>query len=129
MRVSSGIDIVQVSRIKANIEAHGKSFLDKVFTFNEQKYCLDKKNKEARFAGRFAAKEAFIKAVGGSKGRFRLNEIEVLNEDSGKPFLNLSEKFLHQLRIHSDQLSLSLSHEKDYAVASVVIFREKIDEI
>lgn len=105
-----GIDIVDVRRIAAMVERYGERFLDRVFTPAEISYAEKKKRSEESLAGRFAAKEAFMKASG---RRLVFREIEVLS-DSGRPFI-----MYHGTR-HDD---VSISHERLYAV-SVVMLKE-----
>lgn len=99
-----GIDIVQISRIEKSIQR--KHFLQSVFTPDEIDYCKNAEN----FAGLFAAKEAYLKALGCGIDR-RLNKIEIAHKDSGKPYLKNIE--------NSD---LSISHDGNYAVASVILY-------
>src|SRR3989449_2048450 len=85
-----GADIAEVERVRAAIERHGESFLRRVFTASEIAYCEKHRNKFERYAGRFAAKEAAMKALGtGWRGGVRWQDIEVMREDSGKPKLAL----------------------------------------
>lgn len=117
----TGIDIVEVVRIKKAIQKseHFKQF---VFAPLEIAYCEAKGNSFESFAGRFAAKEAFFKALGtGWHDNTAFNEVVVSNDALGKPFIKLigeTEKILEgrQAKIH-----LSISHTKDYATAMVII--------
>src|ERR1019366_9768217 len=91
MIVGLGVDIAEVGRIAAAIERHGRPFLQRVFTPAEIAYCEKHRNRVERFAGRFAAKEATMKALGTGWARgVRWVEIEVVREPSGKPMLKLS---------------------------------------
>ena len=105
-----GIDIVDIRRIAKLIERHGEKFLERVFTPAEVSYAATTRRKEEYLAGRFAAKEAFMKASG-RKLVFR--DIEVLS-DSGKPYI-----VYHGVRYDD----VSISHERSYAV-SVVMLKE-----
>ncbi len=101
-----GIDLVKLSHIE-NADLLAKKILS-----SEEKNIFNKKEDKLAFlAGRFAAKEAFIKAYGSSIFKENLNEIEVLNYDSGKPYIKYKEKIY----------KVSISHEKDYATAIVII--------
>jgi holo-[acyl-carrier protein] synthase len=115
-----GIDIIEVSRIRKSIEDYSVSFTGKIFTEDEVKYCSEKPNPFQHYAARFAAKEAFSKAAGtGWNSDFSWQEVEVVNEPSGKPRLRLtgaSLKMFGQKRIF-----LSLSHSGDYVTAVVII--------
>jgi len=107
-----GIDIVDVSRIANVIKRFGDRFLYKVFTGQELEYTGKKMRMQESLAGRFAAKEAFIKAYGQSAG---FKEIEVLQQ-GGRPYINFRGKVYH---------AVSISHERAYAVAVVIIGKER----
>ncbi len=110
-----GIDIVEIDRIKTAIKRNGKSFLDKVFTDSELRYCKKLKGyKYFCLAARFAAKEAYTKAIGTGMIGISWKQIEVSNDKLGKPHLLIKGK--NKKNVH-----LSLSHSQNYAVASVVI--------
>ena len=119
-----GTDIANVNRIKRSIK--NKDFIERLFSKNEIKKCTNQINKASCYAKRFAAKEAFSKALGtGISNGINFNEIIVLNKKSGKPYINLIvmtkkkiEKIFKKKKI---KISLSLSDEKDYAVAFVTI--------
>jgi holo-[acyl-carrier protein] synthase len=119
-----GTDIVSVDRIKNSLK--NKNFLKRVFNKKEIFKCKNIKTKTNCFAKRFAAKEAFSKALGTgiSKG-INLNEIVVLNKKSGKPYIYLigkTKKILSQkFKGKKSKVSLSLSDEKKFAVAFVTI--------
>jgi holo-[acyl-carrier protein] synthase len=119
-----GTDIVSVDRIQNSLK--NKKFLKRVFNTKEILKCKNIKTKTNCFAKRFAAKEAFSKALGTgiSKG-INLNEIVVLNKKSGKPYINLTgktKKILSQkFKGKKSKISLSLSDEKRFAVAFVTI--------
>ncbi len=118
-----GIDIVSVSRMKLAIERQGKRFLNRVFTPNEQKYCERKKNKYENYAGRFAAKEAVIKAKKGGPGRFAFSEIEVIRSLNGAPSIRISAQARKKLRISPKaQFELTIAHEREFAIATVVLY-------
>jgi holo-[acyl-carrier protein] synthase len=114
-----GIDIVEISRIRALYEQYGRKFLQRILTESEIAQCLEKPDVAASIAGRFAAKEAVSKAVGsGISGEVTWNSIEIINDASGKPlatFRNASllERFGH--------VRVSISHDRHSAVAMAVI--------
>lgn len=116
-----GIDIVKVDRLKDASEKWGERFFKKILTENEIAYCLNKKNPFPSLAVRFAAKEALIKAVG-SEIHINMKDIEVLNDETGRPVLNVKNRLEDFFRkkhiVHSH---LSLSHEKEFGVACVVL--------
>ena len=119
-----GTDIVSVKRIKNSLK--NKNFINRVFNNKEILKCKSIKNSINCFAKRFAAKEAFSKALGTgiSKG-INFNEIVILNKKSGKPYINIigqTKKILNKkLKKKKSKISLSLSDEKKYAVAFVTI--------
>lgn len=120
-----GIDMIEVSRIEKSI-TRSKSFLTKIFSEKEREYCDSKSNKFQCYAARFAAKEAFMKAIGtGWRNGIKFNEIEVVNNELGKPEIKLSGK-AKELFCQMDlkNIFVSLSHLKEYAIANVII--EKI---
>ena len=120
MKIKCGTDIIEIDRIKESIESLGNRFLQKVFTEREIQYCESKKaQKYQHYAARFAAKEAVLKAISQlleNKFDIEWKEIEVLNDEEGRPFVNLLKK-----DIHIDEIDISISHCKTYAVASVVV--------
>lgn len=116
-----GIDICEVKRFEKLVKDH--SFLSRVFTEAEIEYCIKKKNCCQNFAVRFAAKEAFSKALGtGLKSGIKLKEIEILKDDEGKPIIKLYDKtkLFYESRFNKN-IHLSLSHEKSLAVAVVIL--------
>lgn len=124
MIVGTGIDIIEISRIRRMHHKYGDSFLKRVFSKNELSYCLDKKDPAPHLAGRFAAKEAFIKAVPLIRSRrFSLNEIEIISDDVlKKPRIKLLGKTkIAYLETDEGTILVSISHGKDYAVAQVII--------
>lgn len=121
MKVTCGTDIIEINRIKENIENLGEKFLNRVFTEKEIKYCESKKAQKAQhYAGRFAAKEATFKAISsmlGDKFSICWKDIEVVNDKNGKPTLNI-------IGINMDgieSIDLSISHCREYAVANVTV--------
>ena len=117
-----GVDIIEIQRIKEAVEKHGEGFLDKVYTSKELSYCQNRRLlKYPELAVRFAAKEAYAKAIGtGISGFGRNNhgmkwkEIEIVNNSHGKPLLSVKGKI-------SEKIHVSLSHSRDYALASVYV--------
>ena len=126
MIVGTGIDIAEVSRIAQSIERFGPRFLGRVFTAGEIRYCESKANKAERYAGRFAAKEAAMKAIGTGWSRgVAWHDVEVQRLPGGRPtiaFHNHAAEFFHKLgavRAH-----LSITHTKDSAMAQVILESE-----
>tara|TARA_B100001029_G_C15046335_1_gene447413 strand:- start:596 stop:985 length:390 start_codon:yes stop_codon:yes gene_type:complete len=120
-----GIDIIEINRF-SKIFKKNRSFKFRVFSKLEIKFCENKKNKLSSYAKRFAAKEAFSKALGtGITNGLNFNEITVKNDTKGKPSINLignSEKIVNKIiKRKKFNIFLSLSDEKKYAVAMIVI--------
>ena len=105
-----GVDIEDVNRFK-NIS--DKNFLNKIFTKNEIKYCLSKKNYAQHLAARFSGKEAVIKALSSIDKKLELNQIEILNNKDGSPIVKLK----NQKKIN---IKISLSHNNKNAIAFVL---------
>jgi holo-[acyl-carrier protein] synthase len=122
MIVGLGLDIAEVDRIEAAIGRHGTPFVERLFTPAEVAYCEQHKNRFERYAARFAAKEAAMKALGtGWRHGIRWRDIEVTNEPSGKPTLRLAgvaAEFAARLGVKS--ISLSLTHSGNLALAQVI---------
>lgn len=125
MQILQGIDITSVSRMQAAIERRGKRFLTRIFTPQEQAYCETKRMKYEHYAARFAAKEAAMKAFEIRKGnRYRFREIEVRRHATGKPFIYLSPKAQKLFGVGKKyQIELSMAHEREFAVATVVMVK------
>lgn len=116
-----GTDIVEVERIEKSINRTEK-FLEKVFTQREVDYCNSKPNRYERYAGRFCAKEAVSKALGTGVRNFKLTDMEILNDELGKPIIYFNgqlENLEKEYEIH-----LSISHCKNYATATAIIFKK-----
>jgi holo-[acyl-carrier protein] synthase len=123
MILGTGIDIAEVPRIAAAIERFGDRFLRRVFTENEIRYCDSKANRIERYAARFAAKEAALKAIGtGWKGGVAWTDVEVRRQPGGRPTIAFTGKAAEfAARLGVQRASLSLSHTKDQAIASVIL--------
>lgn len=115
-----GIDLVKVLRIKAGIEKNPKRFRSRIYTHKEIAFCETTAHKYLSYAARFAAKEAFSKALGtGLRGKISWQEIEVIDDERSKPILMITgkaKKFLGNRKVQ-----VSLSHTEDYATAIVII--------
>ena len=121
-----GIDIIEIKRIERLFSAN-EDFLRRIYTEKEIEYCKQKKNKYQHFAARFASKEAMFKALGtGWVGNMKWTDIELLNDEMGRPYLNLygSVKEMAEKK-HIDNISVSLSHCKEYAIAQVLLVPKK----
>ncbi len=117
-----GVDIIDIRRIKSTIEKNPR-FVDKLFTELEINYCSKRANPFQSYAVRFAAKEAVMKAIGtGWDGTINWQDIEIVNSDKGVPFVrtyNATAEFVRENSI--TKIHLSLSHEKNYAMAYAIL--------
>lgn len=125
MKIYQGVDLVGIAKFK-DIFQRNKDFISDIFTEEEREYCLSKKEPYIHFAGRFAAKEACIKALGiglsGAGIDHSFQEIEVTSHSSGKPLISINgwaAKVAAKRGI--SQLTVSISHSSDYAVATVIL--------
>lgn len=120
--VGVGIDLLEISRIQTMIQRHRGSFLNRVFTLREQTYCSQKFNAYAHYASRFCAKEAFVKALGwGISEKCSWLDVEVIHDVNGRPCLAVSEHVCRSLPWTSIAPHLSISDDKKYAQAMVVL--------
>ena len=122
-----GVDIIKNQRVRNLIK--NKIFIKRTFGKNEIKYSNKISNKESYFAKRFAAKEAFAKALGtGFRKNLNFKDVEVLNDKLGKPFYSKSKKInsiiYKQLKIKKYNLFLSISDEKDYSIAFTILQKQ-----
>jgi holo-[acyl-carrier protein] synthase len=118
----AGIDLIEISRINKSIK--NKNFIDRIYSKSEIQKARSLKNKSSFFAKRFAAKEAFSKAIGtGISEGISFKEISVVNNIKGKPIIKLSGKTKNIVlkKIKKAKVHLSLSDEKKYAIAMVII--------
>jgi len=125
-----GTDIVNIKRMDNSLKKHGFNFKNKIFSKNEILYCEKKKNPSAFYAKRFAAKEAFSKALGtGIRRGISLKNIEVSNNVYGKPSIhlkgNLSNYLKKKIKSKKYDIHLSLSDDKPWAQATVIISYSK----
>jgi holo-[acyl-carrier protein] synthase len=120
--VGLGVDIAEVARVKAAIERHGEVFLRRVYTPNEREYCERFKNKYERYAGRFAAKEAAMKALGTGWSRgVRWVDVEVVRERGGRPTIALAgeaKKIAERMGVK--RIVMSITHTGSQALAQVI---------
>lgn len=121
MIIGVGTDIVDVERMKKSVE--NSAFKEKIFSKHEIAYCESRVNKEESYAARFAAKEAFFKALGtGWRGGMGFDEVEVINDELGKPELHLiGEAAKTRMERNIKNIHLSLSHTKTMACATVIL--------
>ncbi len=121
--VGIGIDAIESARISKLISTKGEIFSLRVFTEAEIAYCENKKNRVQHYAARFAAKEALMKALGTGKQRgISWREIEVYNDELGKPGIRLSGRALQMAQAKGiARIHLSLTHLKEIAIAVVIL--------
>jgi len=120
MIIGIGVDIVEIGRMQALIARWEGRFLEKVFTADEIALCDQRSHRAASYAARFAAKEAFAKALGtGWDDTFSWKDFSIRNEPSGRPTPVLSGRM--QSRLQNVKVHLSLSHSETHAVAMVVL--------
>ena len=121
MKISCGVDIIEIDRVKESIESLGERFINRVFTEKEIEYCESKNaQKYQHYAARFAAKEATFKALSWKledKYAICWKDIEVVDNEQGRPSLNIIGMNLDDI----ENIDISLSHCKEYAVANVTV--------
>lgn len=120
--LTTGVDIIEINRIRHSIERWGGRFLDRIYTEQELDYC---KGRIPNLAGRFVAKEATMKALGTGIVGVGWKEVEIIILKGGSPFLKLHGRALETaVSLGLKQLAVSLSHSKYYAIATVVGIRQ-----
>ncbi len=110
-----GTDLVEVARIRSAIQETGERFLNRIYTKTEQDYCGSKANPEIHYAGRFAAKEAIMKALksSGMDDPISFESIEILSSKTGEPIVVIDIKF-------GGKCKVSISHTNSHAIASAI---------
>ncbi len=123
MIVGTGIDIAEVPRIGQAIERFGERFLQRIFTAGEIRYCDSKANRAERYAARFAAKEAAMKALGtGWNHGVRWRDCEVVRAPGGRPTMTFHGKAAEfAARLGVRNIALSLSHTTEQAIAQLIL--------
>ena len=124
--LGTGIDIVENYRLKKILLKKKSNFKKRIFTIKEVAYCETKSNSISCYSKRFAAKEAFVKALGiGFSKNINFNDIEVANNTYGKPYIFMSKKIANKIKtlfkVKKFNILLSISDEKKYSIASVII--------
>ena len=119
-----GVDIIRNNRIKSSIKNH--KFINRIYTINEIKLSTSSKNKTGYFSKRFAAKEAFAKALGtGFRNNLNFKDIEIINDKLGKPYYSKTKKITQIIRkkfkVKNFDCFLSISDEKEYSTAFTII--------
>ena len=123
MILGTGVDLCEVPRIEAAIARHGRRFLERVYTEKEIAYAESKANRCERYAARFAAKEAGMKALGtGWRGGIAWRDFEVANLPSGRPTLRFHGRAAEiAMKLGVAHVALSITHTRDQALAMVVL--------
>ena len=123
MIIATGIDLVEIARVRRAFDKHGERFRDRVFTEAEIAYCERQASRFASYAARFAAKEAAMKALGtGWASGVRWRDIEVIRSDSGAPAIKLSGRTVEIFSAMGARTAhLSLSHTDEMAIANVIV--------
>ena len=121
MIVGIGNDIIEIERIEKAISKEG--FKNKIYSQRELENIEKRGNRTETYAGIFSAKEAISKAIGTGVRGFSLTDLEILNDDLGKPYVVVSEKLNKILRNKKEdyQIEISISHSKKYAIAMAII--------
>ena len=122
MIIGIGNDIIEIERIEKAISKEG--FKNKIYSQRELENIEKRGNRTETYAGIFSAKEAISKAIGTGVREFSLTDLEILNDDLGKPYVVVSEKLDKILRNKKEdyQIEISISHSKKYAIAMAIIF-------
>ena len=124
-----GVDLCDIRRIERSIEKFGDRFINRIFTEGEREYCNQKSGKASYYAKRFAAKEAVAKALAGPKtGSLSWHDVEVANDPSGRPIINLYGEAKKRLEKQGQngaiaQVHISLSDDYPYAMAYAIVDR------
>ena len=121
MIVGIGNDIIEIERIEKVISK--EDFKNKIYSQRELENIQKRGNRTETYAGIFSAKEAISKAIGTGVREFSLTDLEILNDDLGKPYVVVSEKLDKILRNKKEdyQIEISISHSKKYAIAMAII--------
>jgi holo-[acyl-carrier protein] synthase len=116
--ISVGVDIIEISRIADTMKRFGNRFLQRIYTYDEIAYC---RGRAPQLAARFAAKEAVMKALGTGTRGIGWREVEVTRKRSGEPCIELHGRAVERAAfLGIDRIAISISHSREYAVASVV---------
>lgn len=113
-----GVDIVEVGRVQSVLDRWGERFLNRIYTFNEQQEKASLTKPISYLAGRWAAKEAIMKALGVSCS---WTDLEITKGNNGQPIVTLLNKASKLTHRENKKISISISHSKEYAVATVII--------
>lgn len=126
MIIGTGIDIIEVARIKKALDIWGDRFLNRVFTKRELSYVNKKKFSHENLAARFACKESVLKAFGDTRAGISLKNIEILNDSKGKPEVILhreAKEFADKNNLN--KIIVSMSHTNNYAVSNAILWKDE----
>jgi len=122
MIIGIGIDIADQKRLQQSLERHGEHIVQRIFTEKEIMACQRYREKTEHYAGKFAVKEAFMKAIGIGFGQVEFKEIEVLNRENGAPYIVTSGKAKKAIeKLDITNIHVSISHDANIAVAVVIL--------
>ena len=117
--LKTGVDIIEISRVSRVLDRYGERFLNRIYTPDEIAYC---RGRPPNLAARFAAKEATMKALGTGVRGVGWKDIEVVRHPSGEPSIKLHDRGERRAqRLAVEEIALSMSHSREYAVAFVVV--------
>ena len=124
--LGTGIDIIENYRLKEILLKEKSNFKKKIFTINKVAYCEKKSSSINCYSKRFAAKEAFVKALGiGFRKNVNFKNIEIVNNTYGKPYISINKIIANKIKtlfkVKKFNILLSISDEKKYSIASVII--------
>jgi holo-[acyl-carrier protein] synthase len=122
MIIGTGTDLIKINRINQAILNNPEHFIKKIFTDNEQEYCSQYKNSSSKYANKFAAKESVCKALGLGIGIHGWRDIEVLNNENGKPYVvlhNQAKEFFQSLK--GESIHVTITDTDEYSLAFCVI--------
>ena len=115
MKLNNGVDLVSIKKMKKILNS---KTINKIFTEKEQEYWHKKENNFETIAGMFAAKEAFLKSLNQGLNFCDMKEIEILHDEFGSPYFNLSKNL--KKKVSNISFTLSISHDENYAIAFVI---------
>jgi len=122
MIIGTGLDIIEIKRIKNSIEKYSPKFEKRVFTSNEINYCKSQGNPAKHYAARFAVKEAVSKCLGtGITGTLGFRDMEIIHEETGKPVLKMigkGKELFQRLKLKS--IHITISHDRTHAIAHAI---------
>lgn len=117
----TGVDIIKNFRIKNILDKYDEKFLDRLFTPKEKEYILYRNKDYKTISGMFAAKEAVSKVIGTGIGKISWKDIEIIHNELGRPYINLSEDLVGVLRVlNLKEIEISISHEEEFSIAFAI---------